>query len=110
MNEDTILNSASLLNAERHFRRRKRRTSLTRTSTSDNESEPEKNDSIEPNNSKPEDNSVDDLNENLERISLNENTDKKSESSNTQSTSSGRSRIRSKLINNKRISSSIYNL
>ncbi|CAF2837607.1 unnamed protein product [Rotaria sp. Silwood2] len=68
-NEDSILSVNSLLNSERHFRRRKRRTSLTRQSSSNDEPEVIKIDSIEPidNNQEKE---LDDIAENLQRISI----------------------------------------
>ncbi|CAF2054159.1 unnamed protein product [Rotaria magnacalcarata] len=96
LNGDSILDSNSPLNAERHFRRRKRRTSLTRTSLSNDENELTKTDSIEQTNSNQED-GVEDLNETLERISLNEKKEDhsvKNEELNDKTDSPGRFRAR----------------
>ncbi|CAM2723537.1 unnamed protein product [Rotaria socialis] len=93
---DSILDSNSPLNAERHFRRRKRRTSLTRTSLSNDENELTETDSIERTDSNQEDR-VEDLNETLERISLNEKKEDnsvKNEELNDKTVSPGRFRVR----------------
>ncbi len=47
IDEDVLLNANSTLNIERHFRRRKRRSSLTKTSSLDDKIEPITTDSIE---------------------------------------------------------------
>ncbi|CAF1906066.1 unnamed protein product [Rotaria magnacalcarata] len=70
LNDDSILNSNSSLNAEPQVRRRKRRTAITQTSESQSNT-------VEHNNSNQ------DLNETIEQISLNENSEKTDESSDT---------------------------
>ncbi|CAF4840427.1 unnamed protein product [Rotaria sp. Silwood1] len=86
LNEDNLLNTNSLLNIERHFRRRKRRTSLTRQSLSNDETDLTtlQTDSIEQtdnNNNNNQEQKIDDINENLQQISidnlsLNDNNEK----------------------------------
>ena len=87
LNDDSILNSNSSLNAERPVHRRKRRISTTRTSLSET-------DSMEDNSSNQEE-KLQDLNETLEQISLNENTEKTNDS-NDANIPPGRLRTRSK--------------
>ncbi|CAF0900631.1 unnamed protein product [Rotaria sordida] len=78
LNEDSILNANLLLNDTRHFRRRKRRASLTRQSSSSDDSiEPLKIDSIEPiitdsneQNVIHEEEKLDTINENLQQLSI----------------------------------------
>jgi hypothetical protein len=81
LDEDILLNTNSSLNAERHFRRRKRRSLLAQSSLSFEEEEPIKTDLIEDINNNQEKKS-EEISENvqpvsIESLSLNENNEKK---------------------------------
>jgi hypothetical protein len=81
LDQDILLNTNPSLNTERHFRRRKRRSSLSQTSSLNDEIEPIITDSIE----QIQEDKSPEIKENLppisiENLSLNENNQKKEES------------------------------
>lgn len=105
--EDIILNINSLLNTERHFRRRKRRTSLTKSSSSIDETDFIKTDSIEKTDYNQEEKSQDPIDDSLQQISiealsLNDNNEKQEDNEEVDNETNTSNRIRGRSKQGKR--------